>query len=307
VGALQYHENQVELLVGPGLEPGSRAIISTSPPGSGLLLDHGVVTAAAGEPTRLSLGRVPGSTLLTVRGQIAADAQATAAYAGVESPTLLYVNNLREALERHGIYVAVGTADIDDVRVPPARDSAIELIVDRSPPLADLVDVTLKWSRNGYAETLLYSMSPPGEPATAAAGLRAMQETLDSWGVPRDSYMPHDGSGLSRYDYLTAHSLVRLLTSLWSNAKHAEPFRRALPVAGVSGMLANRLKGTAAESRVWAKSGSMSNVRSLAGYLTTIGEEPLVFAILVNGYRVPSSQIDEVVNKVVLRLVEFRR
>jgi D-alanyl-D-alanine carboxypeptidase/D-alanyl-D-alanine-endopeptidase (penicillin-binding protein 4) len=250
---------------------------------------------------------VPGLSLLTIRGQIAADAPAATAYAGVENPTLLYVNNLREALERHGIYVAVGIADIDDVRIPPKRENAIELVVDRSPPLGELIDVALKWSRNGYAETLLYSMSPPGEPATASAGLKAMQEALGAWGVPPDSYVPHDGSGLSRYDYLTPHALVRLLTALWTDPAHAEPFRRTLPVAGVSGSLENRLKGTPAESRVWAKTGSMSNVRSLAGYLMTQENEPLVFAILVNGYRVPSSEIEAVIDKLLLRLVAFER
>jgi hypothetical protein len=56
----QYNENQVELLVGPGLEPGARAIISVSPPGSGIILDHGVTTVAAGQPSGFSVERVPG-------------------------------------------------------------------------------------------------------------------------------------------------------------------------------------------------------------------------------------------------------
>lgn len=307
VGALQYHENQIELLVGPGVEAGARAIISTTPLGSGMVLDHGVTTAAAGAETKISQRRIPGSNLLSVTGQIALDAQPLKMYAGVENPTLMYVNALREALGRHGIFIAGGVADIDDLRAPPGGAGAEELIVDRSPPLADLVDVTLKWSRNGYAETLLHSLSPPGEPATAAAGLKAMQETLGGWGVPPDSYVPHDGSGLSRYDYLTAASVVATLSHLWADPKHADRFRGTLPVAGVSGNIESRLKGTPAEARVWAKTGSMSNIRSMSGYVMTTGGEPLVFSILVNGFRVPSSQIDGIVDKALLHLVAFER
>ena len=307
VSALQYHENQIELLVGPGVEAGARAVISMAPLGSGMLLDHGVTTAAAGAETRVSMERIPGSNLLRVSGQVAVDAKPLTLYAGVDNPTLMYVNAFREALGRHGIFIAGGTVDVDDLRSPPNTDKATELIVDRSPPLSELVDVTLKRSRNGYAETLLYSMSPAGEPATAAAGLTAMQATLASWGVPPDSYVPHDGSGLSRYDYLTANSLVWLLTYLWADPKHHQLFLDALPVSGVSGSLEGRLKGTPAETRVFAKTGSMSNVRSLAGYLATDDRETLVFSIIVNGYRVPSSEIDAVIDKVLVRLATFHR
>ncbi len=106
VGALQYHENEVEVTVGPGLEPGARAIISTAPLGSGLLIDHDVTTVEAGGQTRVSIGRVPGQALLTVSGQIAAGDRPRRLYAAVENPTQLFVNAFREALARKGIFVA---------------------------------------------------------------------------------------------------------------------------------------------------------------------------------------------------------
>ena len=74
IGALQYHENEVELLIGPGMEPGTPAIVSSAPLGHGLLVDNQVMTAAADEPARVSVDRVPGQILLTVRGQVAAGA-----------------------------------------------------------------------------------------------------------------------------------------------------------------------------------------------------------------------------------------
>jgi D-alanyl-D-alanine carboxypeptidase/D-alanyl-D-alanine-endopeptidase (penicillin-binding protein 4) len=307
VSALQFNENQVELLIGPGMEAGARAIISTSPPGSGLVVDHGVTTAAAGTATSLDIARMPGTMLLQVRGQIAADAKPTTMTAAVDNPTRFYVHAFREALARHGIFVSGAPIDIDDLRGPPRTSAATEVIVDHSPPLGEIVDVTMKWSRNLYAETLLYALSPAGEPATGARGLEAIRETLSSWGIVPDSYRPRDGSGLSRYDYVSAEMMIHVLEHIAGDSKHAELFRAALPVGGISGTLATRLKGTPAEGRVFAKTGSMSNIRALSGYITTVDGHPLVFSILVNNYRVPTADIDAIVDKALVRLVQFKR
>lgn len=305
VGALQYNENQVELQIGPGEASGSRAIIVVSPPGSGLTIDHRVTTAAAGEPNRISLLRVPGTDVLSVSGQVALDSKPFTEYAAVVNPTQAYLNAMRVAFGRQGVNIERSPLDIDDAQMAPEMSGATLLIEDLSPPLSEIVDVTLKWSRNGYAETLLRSMSPPGQPASAAAGLAAMADTLAKWGIFRDFYLARDGSGLSRYDYLSADALTWLLTYMWSDPRHAELFRSSLPVTGVSGNLANRLKDTPAHARVWAKTGSMSQVRSLAGYIVTAAGEPLVFAFMVTGFRVPSMEIDAAIDRAILRLITF--
>ena len=310
VSALQYNENQVELLIGPGLEAGQRAIVSVSPPGSGLTIDYQVVTAPAGADSRVALERIPGTAVLTVRGQMALGAPAVRETAAVPNPTTFYLNALRDALSRHDIVVSGSTIDIDDVHSAQDRSKATLLLEDRSASLFDIVDVTNKWSRNIYAETLLRSLSPAGAPATTDAGLKVLTETLRSWGVSNDYYLARDGSGLSRYDYLTPDALIGVLTYMWLNPDLANNFRSTLPVAGVSGSLANRMKGTPAEGRVFAKTGSMSQVRSLAGYVMTAEGEPLVFAFMVNGFRVPQREVDAAMDRALLKLValkEFKR
>jgi D-alanyl-D-alanine carboxypeptidase/D-alanyl-D-alanine-endopeptidase (penicillin-binding protein 4) len=307
VGALQYHENQIELTVIPGSEAGARAIISTSPPGSGLLIDHGVTTAAADEPTRIALDRVPGLTILGVRGQIALGAKPRVVHAAVENPTQLFLSAFREALARRSIFVSGAAVDIDARRSKPDLSRAETWVTDESPPLSEMVDVLLKWSRNGYGETLLWALSPPGEPASEAAGLKSLEETLTALGVAPELYGARDGSGLSRYDTVTADALTTLLTIAWNEPRHAERLRSTLPVAGVSGSLETRTKGTAAEGRAWAKTGSMFNIRTMSGYVLTADEEPLVFSMLANNYRVPSVEIDALMDKALVRLAEFRR
>lgn len=307
VGGLQYNENEVELLIGPGLDAGSRAVISLSPPGSGIVLDHQVTTVAEGQPTRISLERIPGSNLLTARGQIAIGTPARSEIVAAPNATVLYLNALREALARNGIFVGGNPLDIDDARVKPDYAKATLLIEDHSPTIGSVIDICLKWSRNEYAETLLRSLAPATGEATAEAGLAVVADTLSKWGVAPELYIARDGSGLSRNDYLAPDALITLLTHMWRDPKHMQPFRDALPQAAVSGSLANRMKNTVAAERVWAKTGSMSNVRSLSGYLMTLDGEPMVFSIMATSFHVPASQVDAAMDEALVRLVKFPR
>lgn len=325
IGALQYHENEIEVLIGPGLEPGAAAIVSTAPYGSGMLIGNEVVTVAADQPTRIAADRLPGTVLLNLRGQIAAGSAPRRRMVAVDNPTLLFVRAFRDALSRHGVTVDGEPADIDGLpdrdglaerqgtgggeQVPAGHDSpaAITLVTDHSPPLYEIVVPLLKASRNGYAETVLWSMSPADAPASESAGLEVLGDTLTGLGVDPDLYRAFDGSGLSRYDMVSPEALVQLLTTVWNDPALVGPYRTALPVAGSDGSLANQMKGTPAEGRVWAKTGSMFNIRSLSGYVLTADDEPLVFSFLANNYTVPSAEIETMYDKALERLAAFRR
>ena len=119
-------------------------------------------TTAAETPTAIDLARVPGTPFLHVRGQIAAGAKTVNVLAAVHNPTEFYLEGLREAFARHGIAVSGTMSDIDELRDAPKTEGNIEVLVDRSPPLSEIADVLMKWSRNGYAETVLAAMSPAG-------------------------------------------------------------------------------------------------------------------------------------------------
>ena len=300
IGALQYNENQVELLVGPGMTAGAAGIVSMSPMGSGLLVDNQVITVAADQPTRVISERMPGWSMLTVRGQVPVGGKPRLVLAAVENPTVMFLNAFREALSRKGIFLGGSALDIDDVQKAPNLSTAETWVTDQSPPLAEIVDPLLKRSRNGYAETLLWTMTPPGEPANEVAGLKVLRETLTELGVDPALYASFDGSGLSRYDMLTAESLTRVLTTIWNDPVMLGPYRSALPVAGTAGSIENRLKGTAAAGRVWAKTGSMFNIDTLSGYIVTTDDEPLVFSFLANNFTVPSSEIDAMMDEALL-------
>jgi D-alanyl-D-alanine carboxypeptidase/D-alanyl-D-alanine-endopeptidase (penicillin-binding protein 4) len=82
---------------------------------------------------------------------------------------------------------------------------------------------------------------------------------------------------------VTAEASVQLLTYM-ARHRYAAVFRNGLPIAGVDGTLRTRMKGTAAENNLRAKTGSLSSVASLSGYVTTAAGENIVFSIMVNNY-----------------------
>jgi D-alanyl-D-alanine carboxypeptidase/D-alanyl-D-alanine-endopeptidase (penicillin-binding protein 4) len=92
-----------------------------------------------------------------------------------------------------------------------------------------------------------------------------------------------DGSGLARQNLITAESTVELL-SFMSRHRHWQVWYDAQPVAGVDGTLRGRLRGTSAANNVRAKTGTLSNVSALSGYVTTAAGERLAFSAIVNHY-----------------------
>ena len=116
-----------------------------------------------------------------------------------------------------------------------------------------------------------------------------------------------DGSGLSRYNYVTADLVVTLLERMYDDPRHREPFMAALPAAGRDGTLAARLRRTRAEGNTRAKTGSLLNVRALSGYTRTRDGEMLAFSILANDYRIPGATVNWITDLAVETLANFTR
>jgi serine-type D-Ala-D-Ala carboxypeptidase/endopeptidase (penicillin-binding protein 4) len=307
VGALQFNEGQVVITAGPGMTPGAPAIVTIAPADSGLLVGNHAVTGAPQTRGVLDVARLPGSRFLDVHGSVPFGGTPLRVTAAVENPTLAYLGALEAALARADIFFTGRIVDADELRDRPDPATGRTLVVDVSPPLRDIVDVMMKGSRNAHAEALLRAMDRSGRPATAEGGFASVRETLARWGIDPDRYVARDGSGLSRYNFVTADMLAALLTYTWLDPEIHDLFFESLPEAGRSGTLARRLQGTPAEGRVRAKTGSMSYARALSGYIRTVEGEPLVFSIITNNHHVPGAVIDERVDQILLRLVAFRR
>ncbi|HEY6210798.1 MAG TPA: D-alanyl-D-alanine carboxypeptidase/D-alanyl-D-alanine-endopeptidase, partial [Vicinamibacterales bacterium] len=276
------------------------------PPGAGLVVDNGVTTGAAGSAPSIRTRRLPGTSRLAIRGSIAVDARPIVEAVSVDNPTLFFVTSLRAALIDGGIDVTGKAVDIDAIRDPPPMDGS-PLVTYRSPPLSQLAIRLMKDSQNQYAETLLKTIGRTAGTPTAAGGRASVQATLRAWGIADDDLIQRDGSGLSRYDYVTADALTAILAHVDRDPMLRGPFEASLPVAGRDGTLTNRMKGTAADGNARAKTGSMTNVRALSGYLTSGDGEPLVFSILANNFEVAPAAVTGTADAIVVKLATFRR
>jgi D-alanyl-D-alanine carboxypeptidase/D-alanyl-D-alanine-endopeptidase (penicillin-binding protein 4) len=139
------------------------------------------------------------------------------------------------------------------------------------------------------------------------AARKVYEQMLGSWGVPKSEFVLVDGSGLSRYNFVTPHMLVRILKRMARDPKLGPPFEATLPIGGKDGTLGPRMKGTKSENNVHAKTGSLANVRALSGYVRTADGERIVFSIIANNFNVPTAAVDAITDQIVERLANFTR
>jgi D-alanyl-D-alanine carboxypeptidase/D-alanyl-D-alanine-endopeptidase (penicillin-binding protein 4) len=319
IGALTWNENTLTVIAEPGASPGEPAIVRLEPEVAALRVEAAVTTLAPLERGRLVADRDPGSDLLRVRGSVPVGGRARRTDTAVSDPTLFTLLGLSSALASGGIEVAGGLVDQDDldpaerpVRLEPGwplevPEGAMSLARLEGPPLAALLRVTLKESQNLYAETLLRlaGIDEGAGIGSVASGRRRTEAVLLDMGIPSDRYVQRDGSGLSRYDYLSAETLTRLLRSM-ARGPDADTWRECLPVMGVDGTLSGRGGGSPAAGRVRAKTGSIANCRALSGYVETMEGDTLTFVLIANNFTAPNRAIEYLQDLICERLVTGR-
>jgi D-alanyl-D-alanine carboxypeptidase/D-alanyl-D-alanine-endopeptidase (penicillin-binding protein 4) len=227
----------------------------------------------------------------------------------LRDPRGAYLAALGDALRERGIAVggaaaggnaAGGGGAAADV-VPDADGDTLAVRV--SPPLGEVLAWLEKPSQNQIAEALFRTVGlERGGAGTPDSARAAVGRQLRAWGVePERDAVVRDGSGLSRHDLVTPEALVRVLDAAWRRPDFAA-FYRALPVAGVDGTLAGRMRGTRAAGNVRAKTGSLSRVRALSGYVTSADGELLAFSMLCNHFTAPPGEVARAQDALLARL-----
>ena len=169
-------------------------------------------------------------------------------------PTVFYALSLKSELSARGIAVSGAAVDFDDVAaefVPTnsttdhdGNGTASAVIAKtESPPLRDIATVLMKVSQNLYAETLLKAVGGAQNGlGTTEGGRIVARTTLSDWGIKTIRYVMYDGSGLSRYNYLTASAVVDVLLHMYKDPRHRDAFLATLPIAGKDGTIATRMQ-----------------------------------------------------------------
>ncbi|HXW07975.1 MAG TPA: D-alanyl-D-alanine carboxypeptidase/D-alanyl-D-alanine-endopeptidase [Vicinamibacterales bacterium] len=309
VGALQFDENLAQLTVTPGAASGDPPGVGLSP-GAGLAVRNLAVTTLEGSIETLDYRRRLDLPVLEITGAIPAGSPPVVRSVAVVNPTVFFVESLRQALIERGIAVSGPAVDLDDVAAERLGLQAPRrvLVTVASPPLREIGTVLMKMSQNLYGETLVKAVgAAEGGMGTLSGGRARIQALLENWSVGRDECVLADGSGLSRYNYVTARALTTILARMYRDERHRDAFLSTLAVAGRDGTIATRFRGTRAENNAVVKTGSIANVRALSGFVRTRDGEAVVFSIVANDFVLPAATVNSLADVAVETLANFSR
>lgn len=327
VSALTINDNVVFVSIFPADRPGDRAFVQITPYAEYYRVDNRIMTTPAGTgPRRIYITREPGANRLTLFGNIPVDDTGANEALAIEDPAQFAADAFRDMLEKRGVVVygkpstkhtelatlstfsvttiaPAGGGDAESKPRPPKPDTRTVLATYQSQALAQDLTVINKVSQNLHAELMLRLLGrEKGNGGTIEAGLEVVRGFMLQAGIHPDEYVFYDGSGLSRENLVTPHAIVRLLeyaaTQPWG-----QKYLDTLPVGGLDGSLSERFRGTSAQGRIQAKTGSLGHVNALSGYITTLSGDRVAFSILSNNHTLPGKRaldtIDQIVNVIV--------
>jgi len=300
MSALSIRENVVDITVKPGTEIGAPAKISFSS-APDFFTVASTATTVAGNKASLTVDRTLGKNEIAVSGTIGKDYNPNGytTVRTVHDPASFAGTIFKNLLKEKGITFKKKATVVKGIASDKARLAASV----ESPKLDDILTKMLKDSNNLYAEMLTKQLGAK-ETGTGsiAAGAQVINQFLNDLGL-EDDYIQKDGSGLTRLDHISPHAFTQLLNGIYDSPAR-DRFLSFLPIAGVDGTLKSRMKGTAAEGKVKAKTGSMSGVNTLAGYVTTKDGKTFAFSIMCNGiYK--SAYATNLQNQIAIALAQY--
>jgi D-alanyl-D-alanine carboxypeptidase/D-alanyl-D-alanine-endopeptidase (penicillin-binding protein 4) len=303
-GALQLNENYVDLMFYPPVNRVDSLLIIPDVESKYYKLIKEIEIVDTGK-TRLSITREFGGNEILIKGQILRGTKSFERSPTITNPTKFYTTVLKEVLEQKDINISGMPLDCDELNDDAFIEIDDTLIVHRSMPLNEVLKILMKKSQNLYAETMvrILGLNEYGE-GTFKDGKKVVENVLKDFGIKPETYAYMDGSGLSRYNFISPEHIVKILEGM-HNSQYREIWHDILPIAGIDGTLEKRMKGTKAEGNVRAKTGTISNVRGLSGYVTTSEGEDLVFSFLVNGHLRSSRETNLITDRILELISEY--
>jgi len=278
--------------------------LSLDPPETPLHVVGRVTLAEPGSLPVLSITREPGSHTLRVAGRIPRGSEARRQIS-VPDPDSTAGLVFLGAMRRAGIDARGRVAVVPAGSAPPPETATLVRL--ESPSAAEVVSMVDAYSLNAETEALLRQLDPASRGKSAGPALRALTASVAGTGVDTLDLSFVDGSGLSPLNLATPRAFVRWLEFLDRDPVLGAIFRESLASPGAVGTLQKRFPSLPAGARVRAKTGTLTNVSGLSGYLTTEEGETIVFSILSNGNRGSVAAAHAAEEEIVLALSRFRR
>lgn len=303
---LNWHDNLYYLDLTQRQSLGSTPPIrGTRPHIPDLFIENELRTAARGSGDNAYIYGAPFNYYNFLRGTIPAGTGRFTIKGSIPDPARQAAYELRNALENAGVSVTLAAVNQKNAAPTGSDGPELELYAHQSPTLLEIAKRTNFKSVNLYAETLLREMNMANNVAKFESNSTELllDYLTDDLGLDTRAVQLLDGSGLSPRNYFPASFMTAFLRSMKDDAA----FLSTIPVAGRSGSMRNRLKGTSAEGRLYAKSGSLNGARCFAGYAFPKDGRKLAFSIMVNNYKADNSELNRLLNKFLLLLCEPKK
>lgn len=301
ISALVVDDNTVTATLTPGERAGDPVSATVAPLTPDFVLENDVTTLPE-QRAELRLTREPGANLVVLRGTLPANGAPRKLVLAIEEPARHAAVLLAELLAERGVKVDGKTRA---VHVSEADTTPRTVMADHvSVPLSESLTLVNKISQNLHTEMLLRTAArQTGLWSTPEDLLKVPQDFYAVLGIGPDEVIQTDGSGLSRHDLVTPRAVVMLLKYAQQQPWFATYFA-SLPVAGVDGSLEPRMKGTVAEGRIHAKTGSVEHVRTLSGFADTPGGRRLIFSFLGNNQGGKNHEATDALNALCVVMIE---
>ena len=262
-------------------------------------VENNAITAPKNTKYNVTIDGVLGEPVLKINGELALDSSLDIWDLAIANPANYFLESWRLILDKAGIKITQG------IVIYEAKKNIIDsqLATIDSPPLSILLREINQESNNLYAEVILKLLQ---KKLNTDNSIEALEQSLSKLKIKQQDYSLVDGSGLSRHNLLTPKVLVQIL-NLMANSEQDKIYQNSLAVAGKSGTLKRRFKDTNALGNLWAKTGTLTGVGALAGYLNVSNYETLVLSIIVNNSQLSSREIRQAIDKIIILLSQLQQ
>ncbi|MFC1887327.1 D-alanyl-D-alanine carboxypeptidase/D-alanyl-D-alanine-endopeptidase [Candidatus Cloacimonadota bacterium] len=299
LGALQINNNSVSIEIHPPARSNDHIVIIPDLNSSYYKIFNDL-TVSSDSLTRIDIERPIGSNDIYLSGIVQVGSPIRSKTISLTNSTLFYLTVFKETLIDNGVEVEGIVQDCDDIENWHLDENKLSLITKHnSPILLDLLKFMMKESNNLQAETLIRSLGiDQNMTGSFENGKKVVQMFLLDMGIQPEDYAFYDGSGLSRYNLISPEQIVNVLKGSFKTEER-DLWMDTIPVRGNYDEFNNLIIRTKDKGNIRAKTGTMSNIRCLSGYIELPGDT-IVFSFMVNGHLLKTWEIDLLIDRILV-------
>lgn len=310
ISAVNFNNNIIDIHLNSDAEIGELAKFESKPSTNYVTIENNVQVVGENGESNVYFDRYFSSNVIKIWGKLKNNDYVKKPYrieVSIDNPALYFANVLYEYLSDNNIRINGNIIEhtIEDNNLD--YSPFYLMAMNQGETIEEIIKQINSKSDNLYSEILLKLI---GKEKTGVGsihkGLEQIHKLAEDIGIPSSGLKLYDGSGLSRLNLISPSAIIRLLNYVAAQ-KDFNTFRSSLSRPNEKGTLKNRFKGTNAEKKIWAKTGSMNYVNNIAGYIISNDGEMFSFAICFNNYTTPSSTIRNIQDLILMRLSSFER